>query len=98
MWRHGDVFIQSCDAIPTGARRLPHNVLAKGELTGHAHRITERDAAQLWQTDDSLYLEVFGGRATVEHEEHLPITLDRGTYRVWIQREYTPQAIRRVVD
>src|SRR5262249_41876471 len=75
MWRHGDVFIQTCDAIPTAARRLPHNILAKGEATGHAHRIVERDAASLWQADDVLYLEVSGQRATIEHEEHAPITL-----------------------
>ena len=98
MWRHGDVFIQSCGAIPAGARRLPHNILAKGEATGHAHRVAERDAATVWQSDDDLYLEVSGERATVEHEEHSPITLDRGSYRVWIQREYTPQEIRRVID
>jgi hypothetical protein len=34
----------------------------------------------------------------VIHEEHQPITLEPGIYRVWQQREYTPEAIRRVVD
>ena len=72
--------------------------LAKGELTGHAHRITERDNASLWQDDDSLFLDVTGSEATLTHEEHAPITLKRGKYRVWIQREYTPQEIRRVLD
>jgi hypothetical protein len=98
MWRHGDVFIQSCGGIPKTAKRLPHMILAKGEATGHAHRIAERDAASLWQTEDALYLDVSAEQATVQHEEHAPIALKRGAYRVWIQREYTPEAIRRVVD
>jgi len=34
----------------------------------------------------------------VVHEEHGPISLEPGTYRVWIQREYSPEAIRRVLD
>jgi hypothetical protein len=98
MWRHGDVFLQKCEGLPTDARRLPHLILAKGELTGHAHRVLERDAASVWQTDDELYLDVTGDQATVSHEEHAPIQLNRGTYRVWIQREYTPEEIRRVID
>ena len=31
-------------------------------------------------------------------KEHGPITLPRGTYRVWQQREYSPEAIRIVMD
>jgi len=98
MWRHGDVFIQACAGVPASATRLPHCILAKGELTGHAHRIEERDAAQLFRQDDMLYLRVTGDRATVIHEEHAPISLERGAYRVWIQREYSPEEIRRVLD
>jgi hypothetical protein len=98
MWRHGDVLIQRCRSVPSSARKLPHVVLAKGEITGHAHRIAERDAASLWQQDDELYLQVTASKATVVHEEHGPIELNAGSYRVWIQREYTPQEIRRVID
>jgi hypothetical protein len=41
---------------------------------------------------------VLADSATVTHEEHGPITLPRGTYRVWRQREYSPEAIRVVRD
>ena len=98
MWRHGDVLIQACAGIPTEATRLPHLILAKGELTGHAHQIQERGAAELFRHDETLYLRVTANRATLTHQEHAPILLDRGTYRVWVQREYSPQRIRRVVD
>ena len=98
MWRHGDVLIQSCKGIPRGAKKLPHLMLAKGEQTGHAHRVREREGNELYELGESLYLHVNGEEATVVHEEHEPISLDRGVYRVWVQREYTPKAIRRVVD
>lgn len=98
MWRHGDVMIQSCNAIPTQARKLPHLILAKGELTGHAHRVREREGNDLYQFGGEFYLQVSDAPATVVHEEHNEISLDPGTYRIWIQREYSPEAIRRVVD
>lgn len=98
MWRHGDVFIEACKRIPETAKKLPHCILAKGEITGHAHRIDQRGAAELFRNDDILFLTVTADEATVVHEEHAPITLKRGNYRVWIQREYTPEEIRRVVD
>ncbi len=31
-----------------------------------------------------------GESATVTHEEHGPIRLEKGSYRVWRQREYVP--------
>lgn len=98
MWRHGDVLIQECENIPPSAAELPHTILAKGELTGHAHRVEPRGASTLYRDGDSLYLRVTGPAVEVLHEEHATIKLDRGTYRVWIQREYSPEAIRRVVD
>ena len=98
MWRHGDVLIAAVGAIPGGATELKHTVLARGEITGHSHRILERDAAELWESGGTLYLKITAEKATVVHQEHRPITLPRGSYRVWIQREYSPTAIRRVVD
>lgn len=52
------------------------------------------------------YIEVGGsGDATLSHEyvsgqmaEHHAITLPPGVYRVALQREYTPEAIQRVID
>jgi hypothetical protein len=98
MYRHGDVFLAASDSLPEDARKLRHVVLAEGEITGHAHRVRERDVAELFQHGDDRYLNVFGERATLIHEEHAEIELPRGIYRVWIQREYSPEAIRRVVD
>lgn len=98
MWRHGDVLIDRCAKIPRQARSLPHVILARGEATGHVHRILEPGAAVLYAGDDGQFLEVLADQATVVHEEHRPITLPRGVYRFWFQREYSPEEIRRVVD
>ena len=98
MWRHGDVLIAAVAAIPGSAHLLPTPLLARGEMTGHSHRVADPATAELWESAGSLYLRVVGESATVIHEEHKPIVLPRGTYKVWMQREYTPRAIRTVVD
>ena len=98
MWRHGDVLIAAVATVPSAARKLPTCVLARGEMTGHSHRIEQPDAAEVWQYEGQLFLKIIGDRAVLIHEEHKPITLPHGTYRVWQQREYTPRAIRTVVD
>jgi|SRR5579859_7829681 len=98
LWRHGDVLIAAVDRVPADAEPQVHTTLAYGEVTGHSHRVAEPDTARLWEVNGVLYLDVVAALATIIHEEHHPITLPQGVYRVWIQREYTPQRIRRVID
>jgi hypothetical protein len=47
---------------------------------------------------DDRFLQIGGDGAERRHEEHATIPLPAGLYRVRIQREYHPEAIRRVVD
>ena len=98
MWRHGDVLIAAVAAVPEEGRRRSSAVLVHGELTGHSHRLEDPSTAELWDCGGVLFVRVTSESARIVHPEHLPITLPRGTYRVWQQREYTPEAIRRVVD
>lgn len=98
LYRHGDVLVETIKAIPGDVRRLHHLVLAEGELTGHSHRVLERDAAVLHQSNHGRYLSVTADSATLVHQEHGPISLPHGFYRVWQQREYTPRDIRTVRD
>lgn len=98
MWRHGDVFLARVEEIPANLPRLPAPVLAEGEITGHAHRIEEAGAAEVYDAGEDRFLRILADRATLIHEEHGPIELERGEYRVWIQREYFPDSIRRVID
>ncbi|HEY0734376.1 MAG TPA: hypothetical protein VGD69_05680 [Herpetosiphonaceae bacterium] len=98
MWRHGDVLIAAISKMPADAKPRPGTILAYGEITGHSHRLQNPESAELWEAGGRLFLRILSESATVVHEEHKPITLPRGTYRVWMQREYTPAEIRTVVD
>ncbi|GGX73178.1 hypothetical protein GCM10010358_29560 [Streptomyces minutiscleroticus] len=83
-------------SLPRDARgRL---VLARGEVTGHAHAVL--GAGRLVQEAGPfgpmlLHLPE-GGR--VVHEEHAAISLPKGWYRVVRQREYVPGSVRIVAD
>lgn len=82
-------------------------VLAEGEATGHAHVIRHPGARLLVKSMRTGYmsslsetiLTVADGPALLVHEEHLPIELAPGAYRVVRQREYDPtDGARRVAD
>jgi hypothetical protein len=98
MYRHGDVMIAAVESVPADALRRPSAVLARGEATGHSHRIAEPGVVDLYDFDGVGYLTVRADSATLVHDEHKAITLPRGNYRFWIQREYSPKEIRRIVD
>ena len=98
MWRQGDILISTVEAVPRGAVRRGDGVIAEGELTGHSHRIENTAGAELLEHRGALYLRVLAEKARVVHQEHGPITLPRGAYAVWRQREYTPESIRPVHD
>ena len=100
MWRQGDVFIERVTEIPAQVRAhpLPHVTLVHGELTGHSHRVADPRTATLFSASNMFYLDVHADSAAVVHEEHGSIDLERGLYRVWRQREYSPKAIQVVRD
>ena len=97
-YRHGDVMIEKVESLPARKRKAQHTTLAHGEITGHCHRIQEPAHASLYETPSGLYLHVTEEPATVVHEEHAPIRLARGYYRIWRQREYSPEEIRIIRD
>ena len=102
MYRQGDVLIVPVDEgdLPAGLAPAPRDrggrlILAHGEATGHAHVATGEGLTLLCLPDDlsTMFLHVRGyGR--VSHEEHGPIPLPAGYYRVVRQREYVPGAVR----
>jgi hypothetical protein len=98
LYRHGDVLIASVPSLPNQATKRSGTILARGEITGHSHRVQEIGAAQLYDFNHQTFLEVKASLATLVHEEHKPIELPQGIYRVWMQREYTPAAIVQVRD
>lgn len=106
----GDVYIRSVSSIPDSAIEItPKNdriVLAYGEVTGHAHAIEAKSVQSgrvtFWSAGAERFLRVLS-TVILTHEEHGPIVLAPGNYTVGgdgkhVQREYTPEQIRRVVD
>jgi hypothetical protein len=98
VWRQGDVFIITVPSLPVDGRVERRPILAEGEATGHTHRLEDPASGRVFSVGANLYLEVLAETATIVHDEHRPVTLPRGRYEARIQREYSPQEIRRVVD
>ena len=98
--RQGDVFIQTCNVAPANMHPIESKagrlILAEGEATGHHHSVPAT-AAQLFAVDDRMVM-VVSEPTVISHQEHAAIEIAPGMYWVVRQREYTPQAIRRVAD
>ncbi len=69
-YRHGDLLIEVATELPGVRDKLPHTILAHGEVTGHCHRIKESDGADSYSTVNGLFLHVHGDVVSVIHEEH----------------------------
>lgn len=103
MYRQGDVLIVAVESVPADLVEVPRTkrgvVLAEGEVTGHAHRIPSRHASLYRSETDARYLRVMGpAPVQLQHEEHSPVTLPPGSYRVTIHREYQPGELPRQVQ
>ncbi len=98
LWRQGDVMIASIEHLPIGGQRLKGSVLVEGEMTGHTHRIVDPSSAELWEIGGVLHMKVLADTTYIVHDEHNSLELPKGVYRIWQQREYTPQQVRRVRD
>jgi len=91
--------IRPISKAPRGKRTIRKDgALAYGEATGHSHRVATLDAAQVYECGEGLYLSVSAEGVAIVHEEHKTIDLPKGDYQITIQREYSPEAIRNVVD
>lgn len=96
MYRQGDILIVPVDKLPEALRPREGNVIAEGEATGHAHRIEAADAL-LESVRGEMFMKLVSASRIV-HEEHGPIELPAGLYRIVRQREYSPEADRVVLD
>lgn len=106
LYRQGDVLFKQIAELPQGKqKKRKDGAVAYGEVTGHSHRlaVADQEVAEVLEIGNGVYVHVSEagvciGGATFVHEEHGPITLPPGGYEISIQREYTPEAIRNVID
>ncbi len=102
--RQGDVLLVSVDNLPDGAQDATPTgdvILAYGEVTGHAHRITQTQdtpRVRVWSSGAERFIQLVNGPATLTHEEHAAVTLDRPLYRQIHQVEERGAEVRRVAD
>jgi hypothetical protein len=89
MFRHGDVLILDAQPLPSNAKRRDSNIVAEGEVTGHAHRLNN---GEVWDDGDGGLMVVCADDAHLTHEEHnrldLPVTKHGEAFPIIIQREY----------
>jgi len=98
MFRQGDVLLVPVEpaAVPATAVPAPRDrsgrlVLARGEVTGHAHVISGTGVRLLADRDDvdRLFLEIEEA-GVLSHDERPEIAVPAGHYRVVRQRRYAP--------
>jgi len=101
LYRHGDVILEKISSTDLGIKIQSGNiVLAEGEATGHAHRITS-EYAELYETpanDNGVRLLLLKCPAMLLHEEHKALELPAGLFRVRIKRQYSPDGWQKGVD
>lgn len=90
--QQGDVTLERLDRLPEGASEVTPKargiVLAEGEHTGHAHCIVKhKDVAWMYEKDGVLYVKALD-TVTIEHEEHKPVTVPAGVWKIGIVREF----------
>ena len=96
-FRQGDVMIEKVDSIPSASiKENGRVILAHGEVTGHAHEIDQSEG-EAWRSGEALFVKT-KKKTAVTHQEHNPIPLDRGSYKVTRQEEYSPEEIINVAD
>lgn len=89
LYQQGDLLLEAIETMPTSLKRHSE-VLAEGEATGHAHKVAPIDLSNVdvfVAGNGELYCEA-KKQFTVTHEEHKPITLPKGKYKVRRVLEY----------
>ena len=104
LFRQGDVTFERVDVAGDGKHRERENgrlIVAHGE-SGHLHAVSSPDVQMIAQ-DHDIDTGIIGwliapDKFVIDHEEHNSLTIPEGVWIVRIERDYTPQEIRRVVD
>lgn len=100
--QQGDVLFFRESELPEGLKEKEIGdkiVFAEGEATGHAHTTTIDNVKIYEDNVNQLWTELFEQKI-VTHEEHKPITLNPGIYRIGIVQEVDPfnEEINKIAD
>lgn len=99
-YRQGDVLIQEVNPQDHFHLRdaqwkpVKGAILALGEVTGHAHRVSSKYPLEMYvhPHTGTLYLKALEPGTQVTHEEHGPIDLEVGkVYQIRTKSEFDPE-------
>jgi len=100
-YRQGDIFVQQIEKIASSAvkEKCKQKTVALGEVTGHSHLLRPVIGVVEFFTDNGATLCQVEQEAELVHEEHKPIVLKKGKYKVFQQREFDiVTGVRTVMD
>jgi hypothetical protein len=96
--RQGDLLFVPCETIPESSDEIKDGIIARGEVTGHTHRLrTPGVQASLMVAAGLAYVRAMM-ETPIDHEEHATVMLPPGNWKVVRQVEYTPEGLRQVAD
>ena len=102
--RNGDVSLHPITELPENLVKVEHKgdfVVAHGE-SGNSHRVKVADPKHMniYKDLQGRYVLEFLEKGEIVHEEHKPITIERGIYVQEIDTEFDPfqDLIREVKD
>jgi len=102
--RQGDIFFRQVSEPPRKGKKLTTNILAYGEVTGHAHKISSPDLSKCESIVDEkgdIFIKS-QDEIVVDHDEHGTVKLEPDKwFCISRQREYDPLAAekeRQVAD
>lgn len=103
--QQGDVLWYPVNRLPEKKKRKQQKdgliTFALGEATGHHHSAVAEAGLDLYEDrHGTLWCSVPEGGATVKHQEHKPVNLVEGNYRIGIVQEvdHLADEIRQVQD
>lgn len=101
--QQGDVVLMPTKDLPPDVQKHDaKNVLAYGEVTGHAHRIHTKESGSVMflRSMAKTYLQVVKEGVELKHEEHNPVSIPPGIYEygIVLEYDYDTEESRRVAD
>jgi hypothetical protein len=92
--RQGDILFERIDRADDSKVNIDTKTVALGEITGHSHSFGKSEQVLLSKKIDEdvptqlVVLEEEG--AVLTHQEHLPINIPQGVYRIRREQSYNP--------
>lgn len=93
--RQGDVYAEAIAALPKGLKKKKDNVIVHSDSTLHDHTLKSGNVFVNKKGD--LFLEAPRKTQIVHTEDHDPVDLPKGVYKIIRQRQYVMKDMTSVV-